>query len=235
MRLTLHLARGRGLPGLRAAAAGTRGCATLRARPTRSSTRSADASSPPGSQTPRTNVEIRARMTRTTAPDPYTPILWRPHAACRSSSSRPPATGATRGRDALFVIDPRPLPDPEDAATLVLTRYLDGVRARRRSATSPPGRASPSATSTSTRRDGQLPRRARPRADRPARRPDPRPATRRSRRASSPTGTSRCSPTRTATGSSRPRSSRSSSRSAATRRSPSTAASSPAGRWRTAA
>ena len=42
-------------------------------------------------------------------------------------------------RNARFVLDPRPLPDPEDAAALVLTRYLEAFGPASKQATSPPG------------------------------------------------------------------------------------------------
>lgn len=77
-------------------------------------------------QAPRTNAEIRERVG---AYDGVAQVPWAPIILVRSLLplvQLPPA-GHWRdtGRDARFVVDPRPLPDPADAAALVLTRYLD--------------------------------------------------------------------------------------------------------------
>lgn len=70
--------------------------------------------------TPRTNKEIRAKID---APDLYTPIL-RARTLVPLVQLPPAGHWTDRGRNTQFVIDPRPLPSPEDAARLVLTRYL---------------------------------------------------------------------------------------------------------------
>lgn len=76
-------------------------------------------------QQPRTNVEIRERLQRHDgAPqDPNMPLLY---ARTLLPLTFLPPAGHWRDttRRARFVVDPRPLPDPEDAGALVLTRYL---------------------------------------------------------------------------------------------------------------
>ena len=121
--------------------------------------------------TPRTNPEIRERVrTYDGAPqDPNMPLLCARTLRAATSSSRPPATGATRRRNARFVLDPRPLPDPEDAGGArphPLPRGLRaGVQARRRRL----GGRRPARLPVAPRRDRLLPGRAGPRAARPAR------------------------------------------------------------------
>ncbi len=73
---------------------------------------------------PRTNDEIRARVRRYegVAEDPWTAVLF-----ARSLLPLvhvPPAGFWAERRPPRFALDPRPLPDPRDAATLVLSRYL---------------------------------------------------------------------------------------------------------------
>lgn len=73
---------------------------------------------------PRTNAEIRERLTRY---EGVTADEWTPVFIARTLlplMQRPPA-GYWRNRQRpAFVLDPRPLPDPVDAAALVLSRYL---------------------------------------------------------------------------------------------------------------
>ena len=83
-------------------------------------------------------------------------------------------------RDARFVLDPRPLPDPEDAGALVLTRYLDAFGpAAKRDVAAWAGVAQRDfawqRVETVTYRDEQRPRAARPpgRAAPPAHTPLP--------------------------------------------------------------
>ena len=74
---------------------------------------------------PRTNVEIRERLGTYDGapPDPNMPLLY---ARTLLPLTFLPPAGHWRDttRKARFVHDPRPLPDPEDAGALVLTRYL---------------------------------------------------------------------------------------------------------------
>jgi hypothetical protein len=73
---------------------------------------------------PRTNEEIRARAGRY---EGVTNDQWSPIWFARillPLVQLPPAGHWNDRRRATFVIDPRPLPDPADAATLVLARYL---------------------------------------------------------------------------------------------------------------
>ena len=73
---------------------------------------------------PRTNEEIRERVWR------YEGVgdeLWRPIIFARGLLplvQLPPAGHWSDRRRPKFIVDPRPLPDPADAATLVLSRYL---------------------------------------------------------------------------------------------------------------
>jgi hypothetical protein len=73
---------------------------------------------------PRSNDEIRERVGRyqgVTA-DAWTPVIF---ARTLLALVQVPPAGFWRGRlRPSFVIDPRPLPDPDDACTLVLSRYL---------------------------------------------------------------------------------------------------------------
>lgn len=75
---------------------------------------------------PRTNIEIRARVqTHDGAPpDPNLPLLY---ARTLVPLTFLPPAGHWRDttRNARFIVDPRPLPDPEDAGALVLARYLE--------------------------------------------------------------------------------------------------------------
>ena len=143
--------------------------------------------------------------TTASTPTPWTPIIFA--RTLLPLIQLPPAGHWDDTRRAGVRARPAPAARPRrrrDARARALPRRL---RARRAGATSPPGRASPSATSrppgsgwrpstygTSGRRSTTCPARR-------CRRP-----TRRCRRASSPTGTSRCSPTPTASGSWRRRS-----------------------------
>jgi hypothetical protein len=76
--------------------------------------------------TPRTNAEIRARVSEYggVAPDPYTPVLF---ARMLLPLVQLPPAGHwdDTGRGRLFALDPRPFPPRADAAALVLTRYLE--------------------------------------------------------------------------------------------------------------
>jgi len=77
-------------------------------------------------QAPRTNLELRERMATYDGapPDPNMPLLY---ARTLLPLTFLPPAGHWRDttRKARFVLDPRPLPDPEDAGALVLTRYLE--------------------------------------------------------------------------------------------------------------
>jgi hypothetical protein len=73
---------------------------------------------------PRTNVEIRERVREYDGvpPEDWTAVWF---ARTLLPLVQLPPSGYWREmRNALFVVDPRPLPDPADAATLVLERYL---------------------------------------------------------------------------------------------------------------
>jgi hypothetical protein len=87
-------------------------------------------------RTPRTNVELRDRIAthEGAPPDPNMPLLY---ARTLLPLTFLPPAGHWRDstRNARFVLDPRPLPDQQDAAALVLARYLE--RSGR-----PPGRTS---------------------------------------------------------------------------------------------
>jgi hypothetical protein len=73
---------------------------------------------------PRTNAEIRERVGRYdgVADDPWTPVIFA--RTLLPLVQLPPAGFWDDPRRAGFVLDPRPLPDPVDAAALVLARYL---------------------------------------------------------------------------------------------------------------
>jgi hypothetical protein len=77
-------------------------------------------------KTPRTNVELRERIATHDGapPDPNMPLLY---ARTLLPLTFLPPAGHWRDstRNARFVLDPRPLPEPEDAGALVLTRYLE--------------------------------------------------------------------------------------------------------------
>jgi hypothetical protein len=86
---------------------------------------------------PRTNAEIRERVWRY---DGVGEEVWTPINFARTLLpliQLPPAGFWADARRANFVIDPRPLPDPAEAAALVLTRYLEafGPASRRDAAT----------------------------------------------------------------------------------------------------
>jgi hypothetical protein len=76
-------------------------------------------------RTPRSNVEIRERVRRYEGvPDQlYAPVFFA-RTLLPLVQLPPGGHWDDRGR-ASFVMDPRPLPDPDDAATLVLARYLE--------------------------------------------------------------------------------------------------------------
>ena len=73
---------------------------------------------------PRGNAEIRERVGAYdgVAADPWTPVIFA--RTLLPLIQLPPAGHWDDKRRAGFVLDPRPLPDPADAATLVLERYL---------------------------------------------------------------------------------------------------------------
>jgi hypothetical protein len=73
---------------------------------------------------PRSNEEIRERVWRYdgVTEDPWTPIMFA--RTLLPLVQVPPAGFWHDKRRSGFVIDPRPLPDPGDAATVVLGRYL---------------------------------------------------------------------------------------------------------------
>jgi hypothetical protein len=73
---------------------------------------------------PRTNAEIRERVKRYegVTDDAWTPVMF---ARNLLPLVQPPPAGFWRNRRRpTFVIDPRPLPEPGEAAALVLARYL---------------------------------------------------------------------------------------------------------------
>jgi hypothetical protein len=74
--------------------------------------------------TPRTNPEIRERVGRYdgVADDPWTPVIFA--RTLLPLVQLPPAGTWADPRRASFVVDPRPLPEPAEAAALVLGRYL---------------------------------------------------------------------------------------------------------------
>ena len=76
-------------------------------------------------------------------------------------------------RKARFVLDPRPLPDPEDAAALVLTRYLEAFGPAASKDVAAWAGVAQRDFPWHARPDGHLPRRAGPRAARPAGPPAP--------------------------------------------------------------
>ena len=148
---------------------------------------------------PRGNAEIRERVGAYdgVTTDPWTPVIFA--RTLLPLIQLPPAGHWDDKRRAGFVLDPRPLPDPADAAAAgarALPRRLRaGEQARRRRV----GRRRPARLrgGLGAARDGRLRRRSCTTS--PARRC--RRPTRRCRRACWPTGTSRCSPTRTASAS----------------------------------
>jgi hypothetical protein len=73
---------------------------------------------------PRTNAEVRERVGAYdgVADDPWSPVIFA--RTLLPLIQRPPAGHWDDPRRAGFVLDPRPLPDPADAAALVLARYL---------------------------------------------------------------------------------------------------------------
>ncbi len=73
---------------------------------------------------PRTNGEIRERVRRYegVTDEPWTPIIFA--RVLLPLVQIPPAGHWSDRRRPSFVVDPRPLPDPADAAALVLARYL---------------------------------------------------------------------------------------------------------------
>jgi Winged helix DNA-binding domain len=83
--------------------------------------------------TPRTNAEIRERVGRYdgVAADPSTPVIFA--RTLLPLVQLPPAGNWADRRRPSFTVDPRPLPDPVEAAGLVLRRYLAafGPAARR--------------------------------------------------------------------------------------------------------
>ena len=73
---------------------------------------------------PRTNDEIRERICRYegVSDDPWTPVVFA--RTLLPLVQLPPAGFWRERRRPRFVLDPRPLPEPVEAATLVLSRYL---------------------------------------------------------------------------------------------------------------
>ena len=73
---------------------------------------------------PRTNAEIRARVREydRVAPEPWAAVIFA--RTLLPLVQLPPAGYWSDDRRPSFAVDPRPLPDPADAATLVLERYL---------------------------------------------------------------------------------------------------------------
>jgi len=73
---------------------------------------------------PRTNDEIRERVCRYdgVSADPWTPVIFA--RTLLPLVQLPPAGFWRDRRRPSFVLDPRPLPDPDEAATVVLARYL---------------------------------------------------------------------------------------------------------------
>ncbi len=73
---------------------------------------------------PRTNDEIRERVRRYggVTDDPWTPVIFA--RTLLALVQLPPAGFWADRRRPRFVVDPRPRPDPADAAALVLARYL---------------------------------------------------------------------------------------------------------------
>jgi hypothetical protein len=125
MRLTLHLAASEDFP---AYAQLTRQARMRSWRRTYAHLDEAEVARELGAwlTTPRTNAEIRERVGRYdgVTPDAPTPIIF---ARTLLPLVQLPPAGHWRdnGRGAQFVLDPRPLPDPVDAAERVLTRYLE--------------------------------------------------------------------------------------------------------------
>jgi len=124
MRMTLHLAAGADFP---AYAQFTRQPRMRKWRPTYAHL---DEEGVVGDLTawfdePRTNTEIRQRVSRY---DGVTPDMWTPVIFARTLLPLvqvPPSGHWKAIRQPQFVVDPRPLPTPAEAATRVLTRYLE--------------------------------------------------------------------------------------------------------------
>jgi hypothetical protein len=94
---------------------------------------------------PRTNDEIRERVRRFdgVAEDAWTPVIFA--RTLLPLVQLPPAGFWRDKRRPSFVLDPRPLPDPVEAAALVLSRYL--------AAFGPAGRRDPAAWAGVAQRD----------------------------------------------------------------------------------
>jgi hypothetical protein len=125
MRMTLHLAAADDFPAYAQLSRHTR-MRTLRNRHPEFDEERAVRELGEWLRTPRSNPEIRERvMAYDGAPqDPNWPVLMA--RTLLPLVFQPPA-GHWRDttRNVRFVLDPRPLPDPEQAAALVLTRYLE--------------------------------------------------------------------------------------------------------------
>jgi len=125
MRMTLHLAHAEDFPAYAQLCRNHR-MRTLRKRHADLDEERIEADLTAFLKTPRTNVELRERIATHDGapPDPNMPLLY---ARTLLPLTFLPPAGHWRDstRNARFVLDPRPLPDPEEAAALVLTRYLE--------------------------------------------------------------------------------------------------------------
>jgi hypothetical protein len=124
MRMTLHLMAGEDFPAYAQLCRNAR-MRTLRAKFPQLDEERVARELAEWLREPRTNVEIRERVGTYDGapPDPNMPLLY--VRTLLPLTFLPPA-GHWRDttRKARFVVDPRPLPDPEDAGELVLRRYL---------------------------------------------------------------------------------------------------------------
>jgi hypothetical protein len=124
MRMTLHLAHAEDFPAYAQLCRHHR-MRTLRKRHPDLDEERVDAELRRFLREPRTNVEIREHMATHDGapPDPNMPLLY---ARTLLPLTFLPPAGHWRDstRNARFVLDPRPLPEQQQAAALVLTRYL---------------------------------------------------------------------------------------------------------------
>jgi hypothetical protein len=123
MRLTLHLVAGADYPAYAQLARQTR---MRRWRKDYGHLDEAQVAAELGAwlREPRTNAEIRERVNRYegVTPDEWTPVYFA--RTLLPLVQLPPAGYWRSRRRPTFAVDPRPLPDPADAAELVLSRYL---------------------------------------------------------------------------------------------------------------